>query len=230
MANHWMKDRLKAVPLFRELSDYELDSLVAISHVRVYKPRTFVFMQGDPLERVYFIHSGTVKIYKTDFSGKEQIVSILQTGEMFPHAGFFLKGTYPAHAEVVEEATLIAIPIHDFEQVLMASPELCIKLFRVMGEKIVDLQNRLEAQVLHNTYEQIVLLLLRLTRTNAVKQGKWHRLTAHVTNRELANMIGTARETVSRTLSQLKRKGLIDVDEHGFYLIDQEGLEQEIFF
>lgn len=84
--------------------------------------------------------------------------------------------------------------------------------------------------MLHNTYEQIVLLLLRLTRTNAVKQGKWHRLTAHVTNRELANMIGTARETVSRTLSQLKRKGLINVDEHGFYLIDQEGLEKEIFF
>ena len=77
MANDWMKERLKNVPLFRELSDHELESLVSICHVRVYKPRTFVFMQGDPLERVYFIHSGTVKIYKTDMSGKEQIVSIL---------------------------------------------------------------------------------------------------------------------------------------------------------
>jgi CRP/FNR family transcriptional regulator len=230
MANDWMKERLKNVPLFRELSDHELESLVSISQVRVYKPRTFVFMQGDPLERVYFIHSGTVKIYKTDMSGKEQIVSILQTGEMFPHVGFFLKGTYPAHAEVMDEATLIAIPIDDFEQTLICYPELCIKLFRVMGEKIVDLQNRLEEQILHNTYEQIIMLLLRLTKTNAVRQGKLYRLTAHVTNRELANMIGTSRETVSRTLSQLKRKGLIDINEDGFYLIDKEGLEKEIFF
>jgi CRP-like cAMP-binding protein len=229
MTNDWIKQRLKGVPLFRELSDRELNSLVTISQVRVYKPRTFVFMQGDPLERVFFIHSGTVKIYKTDMSGKEQIVSVLQTGEMFPHAGFFRKGAYPAHAEVVEEALLIVIPIAEFEQTLICYPELCIKLFRVMSEKIIDLQNRLEEQILHNTYEQIVMLLLRLTKTNAVPQGRYYRLTTHFTNRELANMIGTSRETISRTLSQLKRKGLIDIDDNGFYLIDAEQLEKEIF-
>ncbi|ANB60208.1 Crp/Fnr family transcriptional regulator [Anoxybacteroides amylolyticum] len=229
MTNDWIKTRLKNVALFRELSDEELDSIVKISQVRVYKPRTFVFMQGEPLERVFFIQSGTVKIYKTDISGKEQIVSILQTGEMFPHAGFFRRGSYPAHAEVMEEATLIVIPIAEFEQTLICYPELCMKLFRVMGEKIIDLQNRLEEQILHNTYEQIILLLLRLTKTNAVLQGRFHRLTTHFTNRELANMIGTSRETISRTLSQLKRKGLIDIDDNGYYLIDAERLEKEIF-
>lgn len=91
MTNDWIKARLKNVTLFRKLSDQELDSIVKISQVRVYKPRTFVFMQGEPLERVFFIQSGTVKIYKTDINGKEQIVSILQTGEMFPHAGFFVE-------------------------------------------------------------------------------------------------------------------------------------------
>ncbi|RAK19574.1 CRP/FNR family transcriptional regulator [Anoxybacillus vitaminiphilus] len=229
MKNDWIKPRLKSVPLFRELSDHELNSLVTISQVHIYKPRTFVFMQGDPLERVFFIHSGTVKIYKTDVNGKEQIVSILQAGEMFPHTGFFRKGAYPAHAEAVEETTLIAIPISDFEQTLICYPELCMKLFRVMGEKIIDLQNRLEEQILHNTYEQIVMLLLRLTKTNAVPQGRYFRFTTHFTNRELANMIGTSRETISRTLSHLKRKGLIDIDDDGFYLIDVERLEKEIF-
>jgi CRP/FNR family transcriptional regulator len=163
------------------------------------------------------------------FISAKKIVSILQAVEMFPHAVFFRKGAYPAHAEVVEEATLIVIPIADFEQTLICYPELCMKLFRVMGEKIIDLQNRLEKQILHNTYEQIVMLLLRLTKTNAVPQGRYYRLTTHVTNRELANMIGTSRETISRTLSQLKRKGLIDIDDNGFYLIDAEQLEKEIF-
>jgi CRP-like cAMP-binding protein len=230
MTNGWIMERLKNVSLFRELSDHELDSLVTISQVHIYKPKTFVFMQGEPLERVFFIHSGTIKIFKTDVNGKEQIISILQTGEMFPHAGFFRKGSYPAHAEVVEEeAVLIVIPIADFEQTLISYPKLCIKLFRVMGEKIIDLQNRLEEQILHNTYEQIVMLLLRLTKTNAIQQGRYYRLTTHFTNRELANMIGTSRETISRTLSQLKRKGLIDIDDNGFYLIDAMRLKQEIF-
>jgi CRP-like cAMP-binding protein len=229
LGNDWIKKRIKNVPLFHELSDHELDSLVAISQVRNYKPRTFLFMQGDPIEYVFFIHSGTVKIHKTDVSGKEQIVSILQTGEMFPHVGFFRKGTYPAHAEIVEEAVLIEIPIAEFEQTLIRYPELSMKLFRVMGEKIIDLQNRLEEQILHNTYEQIVLLLLRLTKSNAIQQGDYYRLTAHFTNRELANMIGTSRETVSRTINQLKRKDLIKLNDDGFYLIDAERLEKEIF-
>lgn len=229
MQNEWMKSRLKNITLFRELSDQELDIIINISQVRVVKPKTFVFMQGDPLESVYFIHAGTVKIYRTDIHGKEQIVSVLQAGEMFPHSGFFRKGNYPAHAEVVEEATLIAIPISEFEQTLICSPELCIKLFRVMGEKIIDLQNRLEEQILHNTYEQIIMLLLRLAKTNAVKESDYYRFTTYFTNRELANMIGTSRETVNRTLSQLKRKGLMDMDEDGYYLIDTKRLEDELF-
>lgn len=229
MKHNWIKHRLKDVPLFRALSDQELTAIMDISQARKYKQRAFVFMQGDPLERVFFIHSGSVKIYKTDLNGKEQIVSVLQAGEMFPHTGFFRRGNYPAHAEVVDEAVLISIPIAEFEQTLLYSPELCMKLFRVMGEKIIDLHNRLEEQVLHNTYEQIIMLLLRLTKTNAVKQSHYYRLTTHFTNRELANMIGTTRETISRTFSQLKRKKIIDNDDHGFYLIDRDQLEKELF-
>ncbi|WP_243291480.1 Crp/Fnr family transcriptional regulator [Bacillus sp. FJAT-47783] len=230
MKQNWIQQRLKDVPLFRELSDEELTTIMDISQARMYKQRSFVFMQGDPLERVYFIHSGSVKIYKTDLNGREQIVSVLQAGEMFPHAGFFRKGSYPAHAEVVEEAVLISTPIAEFEQTLLKSPELCIKLFRVMGEKIIDLHNRLEEQVLHNTYEQIIMLLLRLTKTNAVEQSHYYRLTSHFTNRELANMIGTTRETISRTFSQLKKKKILDTDDNGFYLIDRDQLEKELFF
>ncbi len=127
-------------------------------------------MQGDPLDRVFFIHEGRVKIYKTDVSGKEQIVSVLQNGDMFPHAGFFRTGGYPAHAEIMEDATLLVIPIQEFEQLLLQRPDVCIKLFRVMGEKIIDLQSRLEEQIFHNTYEQILMLFLRLAKTHGKKQ------------------------------------------------------------
>jgi len=222
--------RLSEVPLFKELSEEELRPFVEISQARFYKHKMYVFMQDDPLNRVFFIHTGKVKIYKTDFTGKEQIISILEPGEMFPHAGFFRHGKYPAHAEVLEDAELLVIPIDKFEDILISYPELCIKIFKVLGDKIVELQGRLEAQVLHNTYEQIVLLLIRLCKSNGEKTGKGFKLTTQFTNRELANMIGTSRETVSRTINQLKKKDYINQDAHGFYLIDKSALQEELFF
>lgn len=222
--------RLSDVPLFKELSPAELDPIIKIAQARFYKHKMYVFMQDDPLDRVFFIHSGKVKIYKTDLSGKEQIISILEPGEMFPHAGFFRQGSYPAHAEIIEDANLIVIPIDKFEEILISYPELCIKLFKVLGEKIVDLQGRLEAQILHNTYEQIVLLLIRLCKSNGEKIGEKYQLTTQFTNRELANMIGTSRETVSRTINHLKKKEYIDQCDDGFFLIDREGLQQELFY
>jgi CRP/FNR family transcriptional regulator len=222
--------RLSKVPLFKELSDEELEPFVKVAQTRFYKNKMYVFMQDDPLDRVFFIHSGKVKIYRTDFSGKEQIISVLEPGEMFPHAGFFRHGKYPAHAEVLEDTHLIIIPINKFEEILISYPELCIKIFKVLGEKIVDLQGRLEAQVLHNTYEQIILLLIRLSKSNGEQKDEMFRLTTQFTNRELANMIGTSRETVSRTINQLKKKDYVIQDEEGFYLLDREALKQELFY
>ncbi|WP_040208482.1 Crp/Fnr family transcriptional regulator [Neobacillus jeddahensis] len=222
--------RLSHVPIFKELSVEELDPIVKIAQTRFYKHKMYVFMQDDLLDRVFFIHSGKIKIYKTDQSGKEQLISVLEPGEMFPHAGFFRTGNFPAHAEVMEDATLIVIPIDKFEEILISYPELCIKLFKVLGEKIIDLQGRLEAQVLHNTYEQIILLLIRLCKSNGEKMGDRYRLTTQFTNRELANMIGTSRETVSRTINQVKKKEYITQDENGFYLIHREALQQELFY
>ncbi|WP_066384896.1 Crp/Fnr family transcriptional regulator [Neobacillus mesonae] len=223
-----IEKRLSDVPLFKELSADELAPIIEIAQTRFYKHKMYVFMQDDPLDRVFFIHSGKIKIYKTDFTGKEQIVSVLEPGEMFPHAGFFRKGNFPAHAEVIEDAQLIVIPIDKFEEILLTYPELCIKLFKVLGEKIVDLQGRLEAQVLHNTFEQIVLLLIRLCKSNGEKSGERVRLTTQFTNRELANMIGTSRETVSRTMNLLKKKEHILQTEEGDYFIDREGLQSEL--
>jgi CRP/FNR family transcriptional regulator len=88
----------------------------------------------------------------------------------------------------------------------------------------------LEAQVLHNTYEQIILLLIRLCKSNGERKDEVFKLTTQFTNRELANMIGTSRETVSRTINQLKKKDYIMQDEEGFYLLDREALKQELFY
>lgn len=225
-----VKELLSSVPIFKDLTNEELEPIIHLTTTSRYTAGKLVFMQGDPLTNVYFIHTGQIKIFKTDFHGREQIVNVLQAGEMFPHAGFFRQDSCPAHAEVAEDAVLSYIPIHSFEQFLLKNPEICVKLFKVLGDKIVDLQNRLEEQVLHNSYEQIIKLMLRLAKHyGKAYDDKKIKLNTAFTNRELANMIGSSRETVSRTLTQLKKKKLLQTNEQGIFIINTEALEEELF-
>lgn len=224
-----IKDVLSKFGLFRDLNDQELQEIVNISISREFKKGNHVFLQDDPLENVYFIYDGKIKIYKSDITGKEQIVNFLKKGEMFPHVGFFRKGGYPAFSEVVEDSTVVVVPISQFENVLIENPELCIKVFKVLGEKIVDLQDRLEAQILNNTYEQIIKLLVRLGKTHGQELADGSiKLKSEFTNKDLANMIGTTRETVSRTLTKMKKEGKIEVDEKGNMFFDPDELLDEI--
>ncbi|MCQ6273922.1 Crp/Fnr family transcriptional regulator [Bacillus sp. V3B] len=229
MNKEQIKDVLSEFSLFRELSEHEIYKIVDISISREWNKGSHVFLQDEPLENVYFIYEGRVKIYKTDANGKEQIVSILKKGEMFPHVGFFRKGSYPAFSEVLENAMLVVVPIAPFEKVLIENPELCIKVFKVLGEKIVDLQERLESQILNNTYQQIIKLLIKLGKDHGQELADGRTLLkSEFTNRDLANMIGTTRETVSRTLTKLKKEQLIELGNDHDLIFDSTILSEEL--
>lgn len=230
MNNKTIERQLLTFTLFKDLSEEEIESIVATSKFKVesYQPKSFVFMQGEPLKRVFFICSGKVKIYKTDRAGNEQIVAVLEAGDMFPHAGFFMDSDFPAHAEVIEPTELISVCVHRFEEITLSYPDLNLKMYVVLGKKILELQGRLEEKILNNTYEQIIMLLQRLSQSNGVKINDHYKLNSQFTNQELANMIGTSRETMNRTLNHLRKKGLIDQDQNGYYLIHLEKLENEL--
>lgn len=229
MKNEEIFSFLKQFPIFKDLSEYEMEPICDFARSKKYEHGTIVFMQHEPITDVYFIQRGKVKIYKTDYDGKEQIVNVLQKDDMFPHQGFFRKGNYPAHAEILEDAVLINIPIISFENFLLTHPEINIKVFRVLGEIIIDLQNRLEEKILYNVYDQIILLLMRLAKKNGEQiDDNTFRLTVHLTNRELANMIGSSRETLSRTLTQLKKEKVISTDNTGHLVVDYEALEEKV--
>src|SRR5690625_5149964 len=135
---------LKQFPIFQSLTDYEMTPIIDFSQIKEFRNGEIIFLQDQPISHVYFIQSGKIKIYKTDYEVKEQIVNVLQTNDMFPHQGLFRKGNYPAHAEVIELAKLSIIPIVSFENFLITHPEISIKMFRVLGGIIVDLQDLLE--------------------------------------------------------------------------------------
>src|SRR5690625_4171298 len=153
---------LRQFPLFKDLTDTEITPLIDLMDTKSYPKDTFVFMKDEPITKVYFILEGEVKIFQTGVEGKEQIVNMLKAPDMFPHQGLFRQGNYPANAQVSKEAKLMSISIADFEEFLIVYPSVSVKMFRILGEIIVDLQNRLEERMLLSVYEQIIKLFIRL--------------------------------------------------------------------
>ncbi|MDA7027938.1 Crp/Fnr family transcriptional regulator [Bacillus sp. CLL-7-23] len=217
---------LRKFPIFSGLNDEEFEHIERISVKRSYQPRMFVFMEGDEREAVFFIKTGLVKAYKIDETGNEQVISLLQSGDMFPHVGFFDQSPYPATVEVVQETELVVIRIADFDKLLIQYPQMTIKVMKVMGKKILDLQERIQGFISKDVHYRLTHALMKLAAEQGVKKGNGIYINFPITNQDFANMVGTSRETINRTLNEMKKKKLISSDRNGIIIHDMSGLNK----
>ncbi len=216
---------LRKVPLFRDLTDEELEQIQAITIQRSYRKRTVVFTEGDDKEAVYFIQDGLVKAFKTDENGNEHIVSFLHAGEMFPHTGLFNQHPYPATTEVIVDTKLLAIPVRSFEQLLVRIPEISIKVMRGLSTKIEELQRKLQELTGNDVQDRSVSFLVTLAEKHGtLKDGAIH-INVPMTNQEFASTIGTTRETVNRMINHMRKEGIIETDRNGYIIQDIERLK-----
>lgn len=217
---------LRSFPLFRDLSDEELAKLSEYAIRRVYPKKTAIFHEGDRKEAVYFIQEGLVKTFKTDENGHEHIVSFLKRGDMFPHTGLFHDLPYPATAEAIEQAVLLALPVKPFEQFIVGAPLVAIKMMRVMSEKMTELQGKLQELTGLDVLNRGQLFLLKLAEEYGKPQpdGSLH-VDFPMGHQDFASAIGTSRETVSRLLNQLRKEGILDMNRSGFTVFDLDELK-----
>lgn len=221
-----MIEILQDHPLFSGLNIDELEHLESITVKRVYPKRQYVFMEGEPRESVYFIRQGTIKTFKVDRAGNEQIMNLLQKGEMFPHVGFFDVTPYPATAEAIEETELFVIRIEDFDQLIMGHPQIAVKVMRMMGQKIFMLTQRVQALISQDVRHRVIFTLIRLVEESGKPDEKGIRVDVPITNQDLANMVGTSRESINRVLSELKKNQLLHADRHGILVYDMVALKK----
>jgi CRP/FNR family transcriptional regulator len=223
-----IKERIKDIPFINELEETALTNILKIVRLSQYKNHGQIFSLGDPLNQIYFILKGKVKVFKKDSSGKELIVWIMQEGDIFPLTGFFNEVTFPANAEAIEDTIIVSIGTSEFESIILGNPEVLIKLLRVMGDRIVDLQTRLEEQIFLEKYMQIVKLLMRLCEQHGkVHQNGQCQFKTQFSNTDLAKMVGTTRWCISRAYSQLKKERLLYKNDNGDVIIEFEKLREK---
>lgn len=201
--------QLKEFEFFKFCSEEEIKEILGIISVKKVKKREVIFYEGDECQFIYFIVKGIIKVNKTTADGREQIVNMLATSDMFPHIGLFSGGLYPATTIAMEDSTLYALHVEDFKRILEVNPLLSIKLLQNMENKIRALQGRLANIMNNDTTEKVKNMLYSLAKTHGLKIGKEIEIDIEVTHQNIADMLGLTRESVSRIMSQLKKEGTI---------------------
>jgi len=218
---------LQQFPIFQDLSPEELKQVEEIAISRSISKKTVIFSEGSEKEAVFFIRTGIVKAYKTDENGHEQIVSFLKTGDMFPHTGFFNAHPYPATAVAITPASLLAIPVRHFERLMLSTPSIAIKIMRVLGDKIRELQDKLQVLSGQDVRNRVLSFLLMLAEQHGQQQADKIVINLPMTHQEFANSIGTTRETANRLLNQLAKDELLEVDRSRIIIHNLQALKEQ---
>jgi CRP/FNR family transcriptional regulator, cyclic AMP receptor protein len=222
------KTSLRKIFLFTPLSDHELEIIERLIVDRPYAKGTFIILEGEPGEALFLIRSGRIKIFKTTPDGREQILNILRDGSVFAEVVLFDGGAYPASAQALEDSLVGHLRNEDMEMMLEQHPMLAIKMLRIMGGRLRRAQGLIGDLALQDAYGRLAGLLLRAARQQGQKTPEGIVLQITLTRQEMANMVGTSRETVARILSRFQQDGALRVERQKFTILAEEKLQDWI--
>jgi CRP/FNR family transcriptional regulator, cyclic AMP receptor protein len=217
---------LKRIKLFSNLKDEELKDLDKITRMEEVRRRQPVYLPGDTAHTVYLLKEGRVKISRVTEDGKEFTLAILEPGEVFGELEVLEGSPRDTVAEALEDISICVIQRKDFEEVLRKNPDLTIRLTKLIGFRLKKIENRIEDLVFRDVPTRLAHLLLSLSKEFGEENKDGVRLGVKMTHQELANLIGSTRETVSATLNDFKRQGLIRQDHHAITVRDKQRLSE----
>ena len=216
---------LKKIPLFQELGSEEIAKLGEAVTITEARRRQVIYLPGDPARVVYFVNGGRVKISKVTRDGKELTLAYRGPGELFGEATLLGLGVREEMAEAAENSLLTEMSQETFERLLETHPLMGLRLARLLIQRRKDLENKIENLVFRDVSSKLAELLLRFAKEYGIEDARGIVLALRVTHQEMANLIGSTRETVSLTLSQLKRKGILRTEGRKIIIANREGLE-----
>jgi CRP/FNR family transcriptional regulator len=223
MSNH---DYLRQISIFSELESEFLEEIYKISRVRKYEKGRIIFMEGEPGEAFFYIKSGLVKISKLSRDGREHILHVLNEGHVFAEVTLFSNTEYPATAEVLEDAEIGIIKNEDLEKVIKENPDLSLQMIKYLNKRLVEAHMKIRNLALYDTYERTAQALVKLAEDYGKKSSKGVNLDINISRQELANIVGTTRETVIRALTAFKKERLIGIEKNTITIIDLESLKE----
>lgn len=209
--------------VFAELQGERLDCL---SHHKIcgfYKKGQIIFHEDSYPSGLYCIRTGAVKLFKVAANGKEQIVRLASEGNILGYRALISGEQYAATAVVMEDATVCSVPRDIFFNLVSTDAKLSTRIMQLLTSELKMAEERIVDIAHKSVKERLAETLLLLVEKFGTKEDGIS-LDIRLTREELANMIGTATESVIRLLADLKKQGLIDLEGKVIKIIDRKAL------
>ncbi len=220
-----IRENLKKIDLFSQLSDLEIDEIASGGKVKSYKKGSIVFTQGQEAIGAFFVLEGRVKIYKLGADGKQHILHIFGAGEIFAEAAMFAGGTYPAYAEALQDSKLFYWAKANLLYLIEKKPSLAIKMLASQAMRLRSFSAKIEDLSLKEVSARLAGYMVDQAGSGR-KTDKGLELKLPMNKSQLASYLGTIGETLSRTLTSFKNKGLIDEDNNSIVIKNLEKLKE----
>jgi len=215
------------------LSEGELAAIKSCLRERSFSKGEILFHEGAACERVFIVQSGRIKLYRTASSGREQILEMLGPGETCACNPGSLLWNCSTSAQASTACTVWFLSRDDYVRMVQTNSKLSHALNQLFADRLRCFSSLIEEVSLKDVKKRLIKFLLDMLAERAAKAKKpslggekEETLYVPFTREEIAQRIGTARETVARNLYQLKRAKLIDIKPYQIIIRNKEGLEK----
>lgn len=208
-----MDDRelLRTVPIFAEVPETDLEKLASLATRKRYPKDSVVFFENEAGDTLFMIAEGRVKVTILGDDGREIILSVLGQGEFFGDMALLDNEPRSATAIAAEDCELVSLSRADFEGVLSQNPRIMLSLIKVLTARLRHANHQISTLALLDVYGRVARVIVEMAHEEG-KRLRDGRIAFHrPTHQEIANRIGTTRETVTRMLKDIQRQGLIRV-------------------
>ena len=207
--------------LFKGLSRSLLQQLVDLAVLKGFQRGESIFSEGDEASGFYMVGQGRVKIFKMSLDGKEQILHIFGSGQPFGEVPVFAGQKFPANAQAIEKTRVLFFLRVSIVNLISANPSLALNMLAVMSKKLRQFAVQIENLSLKEMPARLASYLILL----ADEQNKEDLVTLKISKGQLASILGTIPETLSRVFAKLSGQNLINVDGKKITLLNRRGLE-----
>ena len=206
------REVLRTVPIFSELSDEDITSLAKLASRKRYPKDTVVFFENEEGDFFFTITEGRIKVTILGDDGREVILSVLGPGDFFGEMALLDNEPRSATAIAVEESELLSLHRNDFQTVLNDNKSITSALIRVLSARLRRANHQISTLALLDVYGRVARVIVDMAREEGKRLRDGRIAFRRATHQEIANRIGTTRETVTRMLKDLERQALIRVD------------------
>jgi DNA-binding response OmpR family regulator len=204
-------------------ADTDLQNLLTDRKVFTYKKKQIVYSEGNEATKLYFIKKGKIKTYQSNSDGKEFITGIFCSGDFFAYIPILEESVYTDTAEALEECEIISVPKNDFLALLHRKQSVAQKFIRMLAGSIAEKEKFLVGMAYNSLRKRIADTLVALY--NKYKQDQQgNSIGIQISRDNLASVVGTATESLIRTLSDFKQEGYIEINEGKIIIKDEKKL------